>query len=51
MKMKTQQPKPIGLSKSSAKGKVHSNTNLPQEIKKNQINNLTIHLASKKRRN
>ena len=34
----------MGLSKSSAKGKVHSNTSLPQEIKKSQINNLTLHL-------
>ena len=33
------------FSKSSAKGKVHSNTSLPQEIKKkSQINNLTLHL-------
>ena len=31
MKMKTQPKKPMGLSKSSAKGKVHSNTGLPQE--------------------
>ena len=31
MKMKTQQPKLIGFSKSSAKGKVHSNKSLPQE--------------------
>ena len=31
MKMKTQPKKPMGLSKSSAKGKVHSNTSLPQE--------------------
>ena len=32
-------------SKSSAKGKVHSITNLPQEIReKNQINNLTLYL-------
>ena len=31
--------------KSSAKGKVHSNTSIPQEtIKKSQINNLTLHL-------
>ena len=29
------------FSKSSAKGKVHSNISLPQ---KNQINNLTLHL-------
>ena len=32
----------MGLSKSSAKGKVHSNTGIPQE--KSQINNLTLHL-------
>ena len=31
MKMKTQQPKTSGFSKSSVKGKVHSNTSLPQE--------------------
>ena len=31
MKMKTQQPKTMGFSKSSDKGKVHSNTSLPQE--------------------
>ena len=35
----------MGFSKSSAKGKVHSNTGLPQETKrKSQINNLTLHL-------
>ena len=35
----------MGFSKSSAKGKVHSNTSLPQETnKKSQINNLIIHL-------
>ena len=34
----------MGLSKSSAKGKVHSNTSLPQETRKSQINNLTLHL-------
>ena len=27
-------PKPVGYCKSSAKGKVHSNTGLPQETKK-----------------
>ena len=32
--MKTQQPKPVGHCKSSAKGKVHSNTGIPQEIRK-----------------
>ena len=34
----------MGFSKSSAKGKVHRNTSLPQETRKNQINNLTLHL-------
>ena len=33
----------MGLSKSSAKGKVHSNTSLPQETR-GKINNLTLHL-------
>ena len=32
--MKTQQPKPMGHYKSSAKGKVHSYTGLPQETRK-----------------
>ena len=31
MKMKKQQPKPMGFNKSSAKGKVHSNTGMLQE--------------------
>ena len=31
--MKTQQPKPIRFSKSSAKREVHSNISLPQETK------------------
>ena len=44
MKMKTQQPKTMGHCKSSAKGKVHSNTGIPQETRKSQINNLTLHL-------
>ena len=30
--------------KSSAKGKVHSNTGLPQETRKSQINNLILQL-------
>ena len=34
----------MGLSKSSAKGKVHSNTSLPQETREKSINNLTLHL-------
>ena len=29
-----QNPKPVGHCKSSAKGKVHSNTGIPQEIRK-----------------
>ena len=33
----------MGLSKSSAKGKVHSNTSLPQETGE-KSNNLTLHL-------
>ena len=45
MKMKHNNPKPMEHCKSSSKGKVHSNTGLPQEIrKKSQINNLTLHL-------
>ena len=43
-KWKHNNPKPMGFSKSSAKWKVHSNTRLPQEARKNQINNLTLHL-------
>ena len=42
MKMKTQQPKTMGHCKSSAKGKIHSITGLPQETRK--INNLTLHI-------
>ena len=34
----------MGHGKSSPKGKVHSNTGTPQETKKTQINNLTLHL-------
>ena len=43
----------MGLFKSIAKGKVHSNTGIPQETKKkSQINNLTLHLKQlEKRRN
>ena len=33
----------MGHFKSSPKGKVHSNTGTPQEIR-SQINNLTLHL-------
>ena len=34
----------MGHCKSNTKGKVHSNTDIPQEIRKSQINNLTLHL-------
>ena len=34
----------MGHCKSSAKGKVHHNTGIPQETRKSQINNLTLHL-------
>ena len=37
-------PKPVGCSKSSSKREVYSNTSLPQETRKFQLNNLTIHL-------
>ena len=43
-KWKCNNPRPMGLSKSSAKGKVHSNTSLPEERRKKKINNLTLHL-------
>ena len=36
--MKPQQPKTYGTVKSSAKGKVHSNTGLPQEIREKSNN-------------
>ena len=38
MKMKTQQPKTMGLRKSSAKREIHSNTSLPQETSNKQPN-------------
>ena len=34
----------MGHCKSSAKGKIHNITGLPQETRKSQINNLTLHL-------
>ena len=43
MKMKIHNPKPMGHCKSSAKGKVHSNTGKPQETRK-KTNNLTLYL-------
>ena len=34
----------MGFSKSSAKGKVHSNTSLPQETREKSNKKLTLHL-------
>ena len=34
----------MGQYKSSVKGKIHSNTSIPQETRKSQINILTLHL-------
>ena len=34
----------MGHYKTSAKRKVHSNIGIPQETRKSQINNLTLHL-------
>ena len=34
----------MGNCKSSARGKVHSNTGLPKKQEKSKINNLTLHL-------
>ena len=52
MKMKTQQPKPVGHRNSRAKGKVHSNTGTPQETRKksNKYPNSTSK-STRKRRN
>ena len=51
MKMKTQQPESVGHYKSSAKGKVHSNTGILKKQEKSQINNLTTPKATRKGRN
>ena len=50
--MKTQQPKPMGFSKSGSKGKVHTNISLPQKTgeKSNKYPNFTPK-ATRKRRN
>ena len=48
-KWKHNNPKPVGHCKSSAKGKVHSNTGIPQETRKSQINILTLHLKQLER--
>ena len=37
-KWKHDNPKPMGFSKSSAKGKVYSNTRLPHEIREKSNN-------------
>ena len=47
-KWKHSNPKPMILSKSSAKRKVHSNTILPQETRK-KSNNLTLHLKQQEK--
>ena len=39
MKMKTQQPQTCGHGKRNAKGKIHSNTGLPQETNKQKKSN------------
>ena len=44
MKMKTQQPKPMGFSKSSAKGRFIAIQAYLKKQEKNQINNLTLYL-------
>ena len=41
-------PKPMGFSKSSAKGKVHSSTSLPQETRV-KANKLTLHLKQQEK--
>ena len=43
-KWKHQNAKPVRHCKSSAKGKVHSNTGIPQETRKKSNKNLTLHL-------
>ena len=40
----------MGFRKSSAKGKVHSNTGLVKKQEKSQINNLTLHLKQLKKK-
>ena len=53
MKMKTWQPKPMGFSKSSAKGKFIAIQVCLKKQEKNQINNLTLHVKQleKERKN
>ena len=44
MTIKHNDAKPMGCSKSSSKREVYSNTILPHETRKHQIDNLTLHL-------
>ena len=41
----------MGCGKSSSKREVQSNTILPQEKEKSQINNLTLHLNKQRKKN
>ena len=49
-KLKHNNLNPVGYCKSSAKGKVHSNTDISQETRK-KSNNLTTPEATRKGRN
>ena len=49
MKMKHNNPKPMGFSKSSIKQKVHSNTSYLKKQGTNQRNNLTLQLKQLKK--
>ena len=44
MTMKTQQLKTYGMQQSSSKREIYRYTILPQETRKHQIDNLTLHL-------
>ena len=48
-KWKHNNPKSVGHCKSSAKGKVHSNTAYLKKQEKSQINNLTLHLKQQEK--
>ena len=52
MTIKTQQLKTYGMQQSSFKREIYSYTTLPEEIRKHQIDNLTLHpkQLEKKRR-
>ena len=43
-KWKHNNPEPMGFSKSSANGMVHSNTTLPQETRDKSYKNISLHL-------